>query len=189
MHGRSFALGFLTALVLLGVAGALAVYVPFFDIAATDAPGGMLDRTLQAIQVRGVRAAAEERAVPAAYREEASLRAAALMFDEMCVQCHGAPGRDPDTFARHMHPEPPSLSRAADDWTAGQLYWIVAHGIKASGMPAWEPTHDETELWQVVALVEELPEMQPERYAELVEAGRAAGRGHHPHGDHGSHTH
>ena len=45
------------------------------------------------------------------------------------------------------------------DKEAGEVYWILEHGIKLAGMPAFGPTHGEDELWAITAFVEQLPEM------------------------------
>jgi len=51
-----------------------------------------------------------------------------------------------------------------------EIYWIVKHGIKLTGMPAFGPTHDENELWGLVAIVKEIPRMSPEQYRQLVKS-------------------
>jgi mono/diheme cytochrome c family protein len=51
---------------------------------------------------------------------------------------------------------------------AREVYWVVKHGIRMTGMPAFGPAHDERELWSIVAFVERLPRMSPEAYQEEV---------------------
>ena len=65
-------------------------------------------------------------------------------------------------WASGMRPNPPSLSEHAAHWNAAQIFWIVKHGIKMSGMPALGSTHKDEELWNVVAFVGQLPAMTPE---------------------------
>jgi hypothetical protein len=50
----------------------------------------------------------------------------------------------------------------------GAVHWVVKHGIKMTGMPAWGVTHDDDLLWDVVAFVCKLPELTPEQYETLV---------------------
>ena len=45
---------------------------------------------------------------------------------------------------------------------------ILQEGIQMAGMPAFGPTHTPEELWEIVAFVEHLPEMAPERYEALT---------------------
>src|SRR2546423_13483863 len=58
----------------------------------------------------------------------------------MCVQCHGAPGRDPGIVGKGLRPPPPVLSEAVRPWDRAELFWIVKNGIKMTGMPASGPT-------------------------------------------------
>jgi hypothetical protein len=41
--------------------------------------------------------------------------------------------------------EPPALTQSANQWSAGELFWIIRHGIKMSGMPAW-PDHSDDDI-------------------------------------------
>ena len=44
-----------------------------------------------------------------------------------------------------------------------QTFWIIKHGIKMSGMPAWEYRLEERELWAIVAFLDALPLMTPDQ--------------------------
>jgi cytochrome c553 len=55
-----------------------------------------------------------------------------------------------------MYPAPPPLQEAARDWTAAQLSWIVEHGIKFTGMPAWAGDDRGDEVWPVVAYLQRI---------------------------------
>ena len=47
-------------------------------------------------------------------------------------------------------PRPPDLAKTAQDWSTGELFWIVKHGVKMTGMPAFGPTHSDERLWTIV---------------------------------------
>jgi len=67
--------------------------------------------------------------------------------------------RTPASSERVSTPGPPALSEEADDWSPGEIFWVTSNGIQDDGMPAFEPTHSEDELWDLVALVKRLPQM------------------------------
>jgi cytochrome c2 len=90
------------------------------------------------------------------------------------VQCHGAPGVAPEPFSLALRPLPTPLARSGLDRTPGYLYWVVKHGIKMTGMPAWEFRMDEADLWAVVAFVRHLPTLSATEYAEMRPAQLAA---------------
>jgi len=104
-------------------------------------------------------------------------------FSEMCAGCHGAPGRDPFIGARDMNPPPPKLTEAAEEDSPEQIFWIVKHGIRMTGMPAWGLTHSDEQLWDLVAFIKQLPALTPESYRTLVSSVHDDGHEHgHMHG-------
>jgi mono/diheme cytochrome c family protein len=50
---------------------------------------------------------------------------------------------------------------------AQRAFWIVKHGIKMTGMPAWGKTLDDAAIWDIVAFVRKMPAMSPETYQDL----------------------
>jgi mono/diheme cytochrome c family protein len=71
-------------------------------------------------------------------------------------------------ISRGLYPRAPELRRKTY-LTAAEQFWIVKHGVKMTGMPAWGVTHDDQLLWDVVAFVRKLPELTPEQYETLGE--------------------
>jgi mono/diheme cytochrome c family protein len=63
-----------------------------------------------------------------------------------------------------MQPIPGPLVDATQRWEPNELYWVTKHGIKMSGMPAWEYHLGEDELWAVVAFVTVLPSMDAQAF-------------------------
>ena len=88
-------------------------------------------------------------------------------YREMCVSCHGAPGIKQSEFAEGLYPNPPMLSKVAEDWTPQQLFWITKNGLKMTGMPAFGPTHNDNMIWAIVAFTKTLPAMTNEQYQVL----------------------
>ena len=86
-------------------------------------------------------------------------------------------------IAHGLYPQPPDLALTAQAYTDGELFWILKHGIKMTGMPAWTD-HSDKELWTTVAFVRKLPGMTPEDYTKLVTQSLQGGGQHHD-GDHG----
>jgi mono/diheme cytochrome c family protein len=105
---------------------------------------------------------------PAAPR---TLQRGAGLYRDHCVQCHGAPGVPPSDIGKSMQPVPGPLVDAARHWRPRELYWITRHGIKMSGMPAWEYRLSDADLWTVAAFLGALPKLSPQAYAAL--AGKA----------------
>jgi hypothetical protein len=100
-------------------------------------------------------------------------------YNEMCAACHLKPGIEQTDLSVGLYPSPPNLSKlhtdsqhahpaANESAIARRNFWIVKHGIKASGMPAWGPTHDDQRIWAMVAFLQKLPELSPAAYQILT---------------------
>ncbi|KYO55308.1 c-type cytochrome (plasmid) [Tistrella mobilis] len=109
---------------------------------------------------------------PAEVDDPVLVRRAAGHFETACRFCHGAPGATAGPLPFNMTPRPPGLGHAASAWSPAELFRIVGHGIKFSGMPAWPAPARDDEVWAMVAFVRALPQMDAADYAQL--SGRAA---------------
>ncbi len=80
-------------------------------------------------------------------------------FGHYCVACHGNDGQNTGVpFAEHLSPPVPSLaSRQVQEYTDGQLKWIINYGLRPSGMPSSNGILSDEEQWSVVAYLRHLP--------------------------------
>jgi len=86
---------------------------------------------------------------------QADLEAGRAIYTSRCARCHGDKGTGGAAPAPDR-PRPSDLTRAELRTHAdGELYWVIANGITASGMPAFASL-TETERWQTVAYVRSL---------------------------------
>jgi cytochrome c553 len=89
-------------------------------------------------------------------------------YEGGCRFCHGAPGSGQPRIVLQMTPYPPELSSSVERYDDGELFSIVRHGIKFTGMPAWPAPSRDDEVWAVVAFLRKLPELDRAAYRELV---------------------
>jgi mono/diheme cytochrome c family protein len=102
-----------------------------------------------------------------------------LHYRENCIDCHGAGAIDGKEFAKGLNPAPPMLDMEdVGKMTDGQLFWIVSNGIRATGMPAFSPTHKPDEIWSIVSFVRHIPKLSAAERAALS-AGRGQESEHH----------
>ena len=80
-------------------------------------------------------------------------------FQHHCMVCHGLDGHATGVpFAMKMDPPVPDLStKDVQDYSDGQLKWIIQNGIGPSGMPGWQGILDDNEMWLVVRYIRHLP--------------------------------
>ena len=89
-----------------------------------------------AIDAKIAREAPTQAALPAS---EENLIAGAKIYRDQCVECHGLPGTPRSIASKGMFPDPPQFfeRKVMGNDPAGQNYWVVANGIRLSGMPGY----------------------------------------------------
>lgn len=157
-----------TALI-VAVIGAWFIYSGTYNIAATHPHtefGRWLFTTVhdQSINERG-----DTIRVPD-LSDSKLVEAGARHYASTCKMCHGAPGQKLPEIARGLNPSPPKLHTGdiQRKYSDAELYWIVEHGIRMTGMPAFGPTHPEKDLWAIIAFVKRLTEITAREYGVLA---------------------
>lgn len=172
------ALSALLIVVLAAAGGVGFVYSGLYDVAATTPHWPATTWLLKMARSRSIASRAADIVAPPDFDDPAKVGAGVSHFAAHCAICHGAPGVPRGEIAKGLYPSPPDLSGAAAEYSAAELFWILKHGIKMSGMPAWSD-HSDAELWATVAFLEKLPKMTEAEYAQLLMAGFAHGGHHH----------
>jgi len=167
----------------LGVAGLVFVFSGAYNPAADSPHWAVTHKVLETVRIRGITARSDTIAVPN-LDDPALIQAGAGNYAAMCAGCHLAPGEAEGELGRGLYPSPPNLS-AVDGLDPAQTFWVIKHGVKMTGMPAWGKSMDNATIWGLTAFVRALPSLDAERYAALV-----ASSGGHDHGgggmDHGA---
>lgn len=158
-----------TVLISLAVLIGLAVvYSGAFNVAATE-PHTALGRWLfSTTMVQSVRAHAGDIEVPELTPDMA--REGFRHYEAQCRLCHGAPGVQPGHVGQGLRPMPPELSATIDRWDAAEAFWIVKHGVRMTGMPAWGLHYSDDQIWSTVAFIRQLPQMSAADYQARVQA-------------------
>ena len=164
--GRRWGLLAGAPLVLL-VAAAVAIYAGLYNIAADVPHTQPVYWLLETVRERSIAARARDIIVPNDLEDANRISKGAGQYAEMCSGCHLAPGMKRTEISRGLYPRAPELRRKTE-LTPAEQFWVVKHGVKMTGMPAWGVTHDDELLWDVVAFVRKLPELTPEQYETLV---------------------
>lgn len=102
-------------------------------------------------------------------RDPALVRRAAGHFETGCAPCHGSPDLARNPVILQMTPPPPPLAEKVPKWQSRELFWIVKHGVKYSGMPAWPAPARDDEIWAMVAFLEALPDIDAASYRALAQ--------------------
>jgi len=165
------ALKMLAAIVGLGVViGGVIIWTGAYNVAATEPHSAMTVALFATARDRAIAARANGITAPSGWPESADLDKGFRSYHEMCVVCHAAPGLKDSVVRKGLNPEPPKLTEnRVQNRTDAELFWIITHGIKMTGMPAFGPTHTEKEIWEVAAFLRCLASMQPTEYQEFLD--------------------
>jgi mono/diheme cytochrome c family protein len=179
--------GVLLGFLVVAVGAAVVVWTGSFNVAASSPPGKLEESFARLAMNRSVARRAPVAKNPLVASPEL-LRQGLSHYRENCVGCHGAPGVDAAEYGEGLNPAAPDLTLPRiQKRPDGELYWIVANGIRMTGMPAFSPTHKEQEIWKVVVFIRHLPELSPEEEKALA-AATEEGEHHHEAAAEGSPT-
>jgi mono/diheme cytochrome c family protein len=165
--GRAALAGSLGTLVVLAV-GAL-VYARVTGLRASAQPS-----SVEAAVARGVRSfavpVAEARRVNPVALSDTALADGLAHYADHCASCHAIDGSGNTELGRGLFPKAPDMRGAATQaMTDGELFYVIEHGIRFTGMPAWSTgrADGETGSWQLVHVIRHLPRLTEEERARM----------------------
>jgi mono/diheme cytochrome c family protein len=82
------------------------------------------------------------------------------LYKVQCALCHGNNGNGDGAFGITQYPPASNLhEERVRTKSGGQLFWIIAHGINLTGMPAWGQQYGggmtDNEVWSLVKFIRE----------------------------------
>ncbi len=151
---KTFLGGVIAGICLLVLSALLFVQLGGMPVATS---GGSLpfERTIAGMAIHAALRGHEDEPSPLAASEE-NLLAGAKIYADNCAICHGLPARSPSPIAKGLFPSPPQLfnqDQMVTDDPVGEIFWKAKNGIRLTGMPGFEGSRSDQELWQVSLLL------------------------------------
>ena len=158
------------AILAAGAAG-LYFFGGFYDIAASEKDSAIIARMLILVRQASIARHATD-TPPIKLDDDAVVREGAHAFAQRgCVNCHGAPGAQWAKFSEGLNPDPPDLAESAANRDPREIFWIVKHGIRMTGMPSFGATGvPDREIWTIAAFVKRLPKVSEQDFKAWSEA-------------------
>jgi mono/diheme cytochrome c family protein len=160
-------IGGLATLALTAAAGV--AYVTITGLRASPQPSAV-----EAAVARGVRGLAVPRAdrrrVNPVSRSPAVLEEGLAHYADHCASCHAADGSGRTELGAGLFPKAPDMrADTTQRMTDGELFYVIEHGVRFTGMPAWSTgtPEGETGSWQLVHVVRHLPRLTAEEQARI----------------------
>jgi len=160
----------------IGVA-ATVMYSGVVNVAADEPHSDLVYWLLEETRENSIKKAAQDIEVPDLSDPELLLTGG-TDYEFMCSSCHLKPGQSESDMSIGLYPAPPNLTlsneehigheHGDDEQASRKSFWVIKHGIKASGMPAWGKTHDDERIWAMVAFLKRLPDLTPDQYQVLT---------------------
>lgn len=178
----------LVLLILLLVGAGVFIVSGAYNFAADEPHWSTTEALIGYARHRSVDAQAADITVPKDLSAPSRLAGGAEQYQAMCAGCHLAPGQDSSALRDGLYPRPPDLTDHGihDPRSA---FWVIKHGIKMSGMPAWGTSHDDETLWDLVALLQTLPELSESQWSTLTDGDTSTTHPSHGQGHGGGHSH
>jgi len=163
---RAFVL-LLTVVSVLG--SAIAYSIVSGGLSAHDAPSRAEEVFARAMRRWATPQAARDRTNPVPLTPDVINQALGHYADH-CATCHANDGSGDTQMGRGLYPKVPDM-RATDtqSLTDGELFSIIEHGIRLTGMPAWGNGTPEgaRDSWGLVHFVRRLPQLTPEEIERM----------------------
>jgi predicted CXXCH cytochrome family protein len=135
-------LAFLLAAVTLAGA-AYFFYIVRHGFSTTDEPSAIERAVARTVRNLGIPNKARDEKNPLQPTSAVLIEAHDIFIDR-CASCHGQDASGATTIGRNLYPKPPDLRTSpTQDLTDGQLHYIIQHGVRLTGMPAWGNPHEE----------------------------------------------
>ena len=164
---RSALIGIVVFVMALLFLGAVYAVLGLYDIGA-DAPHmGITRAAIGYVRERSIAVRAQFVTLPKGLEDPGRVADGASDYDEMCTICHLAPGMKENEMRPGLYPKPPRLAEIPAAPPAEQ-FWVIKHGIKLTGMPSWGKTHSDDDVWNLVAFLKKLPDLEPDQYRAMA---------------------
>jgi mono/diheme cytochrome c family protein len=171
---KGFVAGVVFALIVLLSSVVLVSHFGWYPIGA-DNPPGPIEHRLAAramdVYAENHKPAAEN---PTAITVE-NLSDGAGEYEEHCAFCHGgAKARISPMRDKFSPPAPQLIDNIPHDDDAW-LFWVTKHGVRMTGMPAWDGVMSDADIWRVVAFIKHSDKLPPESKAAWERAAATPG--------------
>ena len=153
---RNFIAGILTCLVAL----VLAAWFYPWSVAATAEPAAAERWLMTRLVDKAIAREAPRATNPFAASDEVLIEGMKF-YTNGCAGCHGDGRQDSVWGTTSFFPRPPQFGKQATARPDWQIFWIVKHGIRNTGMGGWSKLAGDDDLWKVALFVDRIDSLPP----------------------------
>lgn len=155
-----FLLGVIVTLAVLVLVVFGVLFLGFFPTAANVPPSHLEQRI-----ALGATDASMDRHAPRITNPltpiDSNLEDGMKLYTMNCALCHGSLDRKPSTLANSFYPPPPNLVSDPPDDPEWHIFYTVRTGVRYTGMPAWDKTLSEQDMWKITMFLSHMDKLPP----------------------------
>jgi len=157
---KSFLAGVVVTLLVLLVIAVWIARSGAIDMRADAAPGFFERRFTMSAMDASTDKHAPDVKNPLSPTEE-NMVAGAQLYLNHCAGCHGVPSNKESQFSNSFYPPAPGFFEDVPDMPENQNFYIIEHGVRWSGMPSWNQTLSQAQVWQLVTFLSNIQKLPP----------------------------
>jgi mono/diheme cytochrome c family protein len=157
---RNFVVGGVVTILVLLIGGAGLALLGFLPTRANSAPPEIERHLAMSALDNSVDRHAPRLNNPVSPTDD-NLIAGLKLYTMNCALCHGGVDRQPSTLEQSFYPPPPNLILHPPDDEEWHLFYVIHNGVRYTGMPAWDKTLSDPDIWKVTAFLSRIDKLPP----------------------------
>jgi len=155
-----FILGVIVTLIVLILGGLGFAMFGFFPTQANVAPPPMERRLAMGAVDASMERHAPHVANPLSPTDQ-NLIDGMKLYTMNCATCHGNLDRKPVALGKSFYPPAPNLISDPPDDPEWHTFYTIRTGIRYTGMPSWEQTLTEQDIWKIASFLSRMDKLPP----------------------------
>jgi mono/diheme cytochrome c family protein len=157
---RGFVWGIVLTILVLAIGGLGLALLGLLPTRANSAPPEMERRIAMSALDNSVGRHAPRLDNPVPSTDE-NLIEGLKIYTMNCAGCHGGIDRQTSTFGKSFYPPAPNLILDPPDDPEWHVFYVIRNGVRYTGMPAWDKTLSEPDIWKVTAFLTRVEKLPP----------------------------
>jgi mono/diheme cytochrome c family protein len=159
---RGFILGVVVTLLVLFGGFFLFLRMGFVNVRADTPMNSMEKEAAEMAMDASVERSAPKTDNPIQPTED-NLMTGAMLYEKNCALCHGSVNDKGHVspMSGAFYPHVPQIVRRIPGDPDWHLFWVTKTGIRWTGMPAWEKTMKDEDIWRVITFVKHSDKLPP----------------------------
>ena len=157
---RKFLLGVIVTLLVLILGGLGFAMLGYFPTAANVEPPHIEHRIADSAVDASMKLHAPRVTNPLTPTNQ-NLEDGMKVYTMNCALCHGGLDRKPSPLATSFYPPPPNFISDPPDDPEWHIFYTIRTGVRYTGMPAWDKTLSQPDMWKITMLLSHLDKLPP----------------------------